>query len=222
MDDWSKALRELPGELYLSVLQKIHKALHPKKYLEIGIAKGTSLCLAEEGTFAVGIDPDPCVVTPLQAWTRIFKMTSSAFFNQYDGPPFDLIFIDGLHRYEAVVEDFCEAEKHCSPDGIILLHDTIPLSAETSTPICHTSFWTGDVWKIVPAIIAYRPDLTVFTIGCPPSGLTVIKGFGKKAGLSQEVIKDFANKDFDWISGQKKEVLKIVENNINIWLPKLI
>lgn len=222
MDDWTKALYELPGELYLSVLQKIHKTLHPKTYLEIGVAKGESLALAEEGTFAVGIDPEPCIVTPLKAWTRIYKMTSNAFFEQYKGPPFDLIFIDGLHRYEAIVEDFCHAEKQCTPNSIMLLHDTIPLSEETSTPVCHTSFWTGNVWKIVPAILKFRPDLTLFTIGCPPSGLTVIRGFGKNAGLSREVIKEFEKKDFNWIANQKKEALKIIDNNTNAWLPKLI
>jgi hypothetical protein len=221
MEDWARALFELPGETYLSVLAKIHEALHPKRYLEIGVQNGASLSLALEGSYAVGVDPDPKITAPLKAWTQLHKMTSHAFFETYSGPPFDLIFIDGLHRYEAVAEDFCNAEKLCTATSIIMLHDTIPLSAETSTPLCQTSFWTGDVWKIVPAIIRSRPDLTLFTIPCPPSGLTIIKGFGSAKGLSASVVREFQNKQFAWVAGQKKAALKIIENHSSQWLQEL-
>jgi len=221
MEDWAKALFELPGETYLSVLAKIHQALRPKRYLEIGVQNGASFSLALEGSYAVGVDPEPNITTPLKAWTQIYKMTSHAFFETYSGDPFDLIFIDGLHRYEAVVEDFCNAEKHCTANSIILLHDTIPLSAQTSTPLCQTSFWTGDVWKIVPAIIRNRSDLTLFTIACPPSGLTIIKGFGLNKGLSASVVREFQNKEFAWVANQKKAALNIVENHSSEWLPEL-
>jgi len=52
-------------------------------------------------------------------------------------------------------------------------------------------FWTGDVWKIVPALIKFRPDLRVFTIACPPTGLTVVCGFSEKKGLPNEARNEF-------------------------------
>src|SRR5450631_1084438 len=39
-----------------------------------------------------------------------------------------------------------------------------------------TDFHTGDVWKTVLCLKHYRPDLDVFTIATPPTGLTVVTG----------------------------------------------
>ncbi|WP_059360181.1 class I SAM-dependent methyltransferase [Parachlamydia acanthamoebae] len=222
MEDWEKAYQALPGEPYLQVLEKIHAALKPKTYLEIGVQYGFSFCLAGPQTFAVGVDPNPCIQTDLHAWSRIYRQTSEAFFISYPGDPFDLIFIDGLHQYEAIVDDFCNAEQYCTPQSIILIHDTIPLSAESSKKDFDPGFWTGDVWKIVPTLLQARPDLTIFTIACPPSGLTVIKGFGKSEGISSEVVDQFREKEYAWIESQKKTALGVVENREDIWMPLLL
>ncbi|MBS4168052.1 class I SAM-dependent methyltransferase [Parachlamydia sp. AcF125] len=222
MQDWERAYQELPGEAYLQVLEKIHATLKPKTYLEIGVQYGFSFSLARPGTFAVGVDPHPCIQTDLQAWSRVYRQTSEAFFISYPGDPFDLIFIDGLHQYEAVVDDFCNAEQCCTSKSVILIHDTIPLSAETSKKDFSPGFWTGDVWKIVPTLLQARPDLAVFTIACPPSGLTVIKGFGKQEGICPQVIEQFRNQAYAWVAPQKKSALNLVENKPEAWMPFLL
>ena len=34
--------------------------------------------------------------------------------------------------------------------------------------------WTGDVWKLVPILRRFRPDLQVDCVNCPPTGLVVV------------------------------------------------
>lgn len=207
----------LQGESYYSVLKRMHEVLKPRRYLEIGVSYGQSLSLAHEGTYAVGVDPSPHITYGLRAWTQLYKMPSDLFFAVYQDKPFDLLFIDGLHHFEAVVEDFKGAEECCAPHSIMLFHDTIPKNAETSTQVEDPQFWTGDVWKLVPLLLEYRPDLTIFTIGCPPSGLTVIQGFGKGLGLPQEALEKYQNKEYSWLQGNETKELNIVENTPQVW-----
>ncbi len=32
-------------------------------------------------------------------------------------------------------------------------------------------YWTGDVWKLIPILQRYRPDLQLTLFDAPPSGL---------------------------------------------------
>lgn len=222
-DYWKMAREKFPGPDYYMVLKTIHHILRPKYYLEIGIASGTSLSLALENSYAVGVDPEINITHAFRAWTKIMQMTSDQFFESYYGDNFDMIFLDGLHLYEAIVKDFCHAEELCNPNSLILIHDTIPLSQETATSDTddkRPSFWTGDVWKIIPALIKGRPDLDIFTIPCMPSGLTVVRGFSEKPkGLSQDIIDEFKTKDFDWINSQWKSIYRVIPNDINVLIP---
>src|SRR4030088_274654 len=54
---WASAL--LPGDNYLTVLDRIHRHLRPRTYVEIGVETGRSLALAQPGTTCIAIDPRP-------------------------------------------------------------------------------------------------------------------------------------------------------------------
>jgi hypothetical protein len=36
------------------------------------------------------------------------------------------------------------------------------------------TWWTGDVWKIIPVLRKFRPDLKLFIFDCAPTGLVVV------------------------------------------------
>lgn len=59
---------------------------------------------------------------------------------------FDLVFIDGMHLCENVVEDFFNALSLLSPNGSIVFHDCLPPSEEQQRRE-HVGNWVGDVWK---------------------------------------------------------------------------
>lgn len=172
----------LPGPDYRFWLAWFHTHCAPRLYLEIGVERGESLALALPSTRLVGVDPAP-LGDPLlhcRGDARLYRQTSASFFAAV--PPdsgltpdgFDLAFIDGDHRFETVLEDFIAAERHAAPGAVLLLHDTLPLTATTAARERRTGFYTGDGWKIVPCLQSLRPDLQIMTIPAAPSGLTVI------------------------------------------------
>jgi hypothetical protein len=170
----------MPGPGYLAVLDRLHRALRPATYVEIGVATGASFRLAQPPTTAIGIDPAPCIDVTLTDAHRVFAETSDSFFAAHDvarelgGRTVDLAFIDGLHTFDQALKDFLNVERHARPDTVVAFHDWLPLDDRTAARTRTTSFWTGDTWKLVPLLCKYRPDLSVALIPTAPSGLGLV------------------------------------------------
>src|SRR5262249_4352153 len=155
-----------PGDVYLDVLSRIHRHVKPKTYVEIGVSGGDSIARATpDVTKIVGIDPKPKLTPQRAAFGQIFALTSDEFFVKDDlrsvlgGAPVDLGFIDGLHTFDAALKDFCNLERFCASNGSLMFHDCLPFSEVTAVRNKTTSFWTGDVWRVIPVLAHFRPDL---------------------------------------------------------------
>ena len=121
-----------------SVINKIIKHKKYKKYLEIG-------CFQDEtfnnisADYKVGVDP--------VSGGTIRKTSDNFFLDNKD--VFDLVFIDGLHRYHQVKKDIFNSLKFINSDGVILLHDCLPLKLrDQMVPRSH-EHWNGDTWKAI-------------------------------------------------------------------------
>lgn len=179
------AEKEMPGADYYDWLQNFHTWLRPASYVEIGLGHGRSLALAGPDTKAVGIDPyqgfweNLNYVCPHGPAT-LFPLTSDDFFDQNDlrevigRETFDLGFIDGLHLFEQALKDFINLERYARRDSVILIHDCLPIAPIVAERDRCTGFWTGDVWRIIPCLKTFRPDLKIMTIPTKPSGLGVV------------------------------------------------
>lgn len=172
----------MPGPSYLDNLRTIHNRLQPRTYVEIGVASGRSIVLAGPTTRAIGIDPEPDIGVPLPATATIFRQTSDEFFAAHDlrdvlgDLPLDLAFIDGMHLFEFALRDFINLEKYCHAGARILFDDCWPLDRHSAARDRKSQFWNGDVWRILPALRKYRPDLRIDTIATIPAGLCVVRG----------------------------------------------
>jgi hypothetical protein len=216
------ALR-MPGDGYLKWLERLYAAMAPETLIEVGVFQGASLTLARPSTVAIGIDPNPAVVFPLKTQTHIFTETSDAFFARggaaelLAGRPLSVAFIDGLHRYEQALRDFINVEALCGPRSMVILHDTVPLDEPTQRRTQETVFYTGDVWKIVPCLKHYRPDLDVFTIATPPTGLTVVTGLNPASHVLREKFDEavalFIDMPFAAIESDLDAALGVVPND---------
>lgn len=170
-----------PGPTYLDLLARIHRTFRPRTYLEIGVGTGASLQQTLPSTQCVGLDPDLAQAGSLPQHVRLLQRTSNEFFAAPNVEAvlgfsqIELAFIDGLHLFECALDDFCSLEKHMARDGIILIHDCIPFDQRTSERTRSTRFWTGDVWRVIPSLLRYRPDLDVLLVECPPSGLAIVR-----------------------------------------------
>lgn len=172
----------LPGPHYRDVLARLHAELKPRAYLEIGVDTGATLALAGACDVALGVDPAEIrPAKPLPACARLFRATSDEFFAAHTAAEvlgsrrLDLVFIDGMHRFENALADFMHAEAWASATGTIVFHDCLPLHPVTASRERRSNFWVGDTWKVVMALSSARPDLRIRTIPCPPSGLVVVR-----------------------------------------------
>jgi SAM-dependent methyltransferase len=165
-------------ENYIDFLSRLHAAVRPSLYLEIGVRFGRSLALADGP--AVGVDPEPDLRFDLGSGTRVWTGTSDEFFESADQNwlpvPVDLAFLDGMHLFEYVLRDFMNTERRSRPGATIVIDDVFPVHPAQAERSRRTRVWTGDVWKIDAILARYRPDLVRIRVDTDPTGLLLVVG----------------------------------------------
>lgn len=157
-------------------------------FLEIGTHKGKTF-LPLKCKYKIAVDPSfripipfflkQLIINPANFRNRYFSMTSDAFFakkTRYLEKKYnpDLIFIDGLHTFEASLKDVLNSLKYLNSKGTIVLHDCFPPSKASATPAKSlkeaakmdipdwTGAWCGDVWKTMAYLKKkYDKDLEI-------------------------------------------------------------
>jgi hypothetical protein len=208
---------------YLALLERIHDYLLPRTYVEIGVFRGRSLSLTLPGTLGIGIDPAPSIRYPIDRSAKLFKLTSDDFFTQYDldsvlqGQPVDLAFIDGMHLFEFTLRDFLHLERYCTEESTILVHDVDPLSEQMAARVQTSGPWSGDVWKLVPCLKEYRPDLRIATVDVPPAGLGIIRGLDRTSNTLAERFEEICARsgelEYAAIRGDREAILNRVASD---------
>lgn len=204
------------GIPYRYFLQLLHEIIAPECYFEIGIDEGRTLSLAR--CSAIGVDPSlrrlkqkrgmfsilPIGVMFDQPARHLFEMTSDHFFATQDLPRLfpkgiDLSFLDGMHLFEFLLRDFLNTEQLARRDLVIVLHDCCPVNTETTerehrpdARVDHRTkaMWTGDVWKLLPILHRYRPDLRQIVLDCPPTGLVLLTDLNPHSTVLRENYQD--------------------------------
>ena len=177
MDAKSHIVVEHPGVSYLDFLEMISNALRPRSYFEIGTETG--LTVSKFVCDAVCVDVNFQLRTDVfcsRNRLSFFQMTSDQFFAEVNlrsifPSGVDVAFLDGMHRFEYMLRDFMNTEKACHARSVILMHDCLPYTPIMAERFPGVRCWTGDVWKFLPILKKYRPDLRVTVFDCPPTGL---------------------------------------------------
>lgn len=184
------------------ILSEIHRLYNPEIYFEIGVDLGVSIRLATRT--AIGVDPNPLIGGNVNA-AEIHKITSDSFFEQnlLKGRKPDLVFIDGWHSFEQVIRDFRNVEKSLKETSIVVIDDILPTHPlQTSRewrvgPNGTVGMWTGDVWKFVPILKKYRPDLKITMLDSWPTGLICITNFDSNNTVLwskyDQIVKEWMN-----------------------------
>lgn len=181
------------------------------RYLEIGVSKG-SVLERIPARVAVGVDPGfelTCNVAKGKRITTLIHETSDAFFASEElratlsGPP-DLTFLDGMHTFEYLLRDFFNTERFGTRSSLIAMHDCLPLDevmairhlrehADKTHSSTFPGWWTGDVWKVIPILKTYRPDLRVVCVNCPPTGLVLVTNLDPSSTVLQDNYLDIVS-----------------------------
>jgi hypothetical protein len=139
-----------------------------RKYLELGIYDGTTIeKIVPIVDYAVGVDIKDVRRNKVG---NFFLGTTDDFFKA-NTTHFDIIFIDADHSKEAVYKDLQNSLQILNKYGIIILHDTDPLSEELVQP-----GYCGDCYKVINNIFntILHEELNVITMPVSQCGLTLI------------------------------------------------
>ncbi|NOD88832.1 MULTISPECIES: glycosyltransferase [unclassified Ruegeria] len=187
-------MRKAKGHPYTEVLAGLHRRMKPNWYLEIGTQTGRSLTLSQ--TNSVAVDPEFRLKrNVLKGKEQLFLMqqTSDDFFSSSfianTGARFDLAFLDGMHLFEVLLRDFMNSERLMAPEGRIVMKNFLPWTtnmANRDRSTVETRDWTGDVWKIVPILREYRPDLKLELYDAAPTGIIVVEKLDPTNRVLQE------------------------------------
>lgn len=184
------------GINYVQFLRRIHESYAFEWYIEIGCRDGRILNMAQGKT--IGVDPAFRLKQSIlgqKPQLHLFQETSDAFFaaNRLEvlGAQPTVAFVDGMHLFEYALRDILNIEAHADPNGVIFVHDCCPFNLDMTTRDLEAlpDFWTGDVWKLIPILSEYRPDLNVLVLDARPTGLLAITGL--KPGAAQPEIDLF-------------------------------
>ncbi|WER07873.1 class I SAM-dependent methyltransferase [Rhodobacter capsulatus] len=180
--DGKVGLRRNPGQKYSLFLDELHSRMVFDWYMEIGCRAGRSFAPVAGKTIAV--DPFFKAETNIigaKPQLLIFQQTSDDFFAsgmlERMGIKLSLSFLDGMHLFEYLLRDFMNTEALSNPDGVVALHDCLPFNHRMLTRDLQNlpkGPWTGDVWKLIPILRKYRPDLELTVLNCRPTGLVLV------------------------------------------------
>jgi len=193
--DWSKTSKRH------TVINNIIKHKNYKKYLEIG-------CFKDETFSKIDIE-HKVGVDPISGGT--IRETSDSFFLK-NKDTFDIIFIDGLHKYQQVKKDIFNSIKFINFNGVLLLHDCFPLKIrDQMIPRSH-EHWNGDTWK---AIVEARTFdyIDTYTI-LADQGIGLILKRKNRNTLKIENINFQSLKFKDYFNNYKKFMNPINENEL--------
>lgn len=176
------------GLQYHRFLRRLHGAHLFDWYLEIGCRTGDSLAPVRSKT--IGVDPffraEVNIIGNKPA-LHILQQTSDEFFASgflaNNRIKLSTSFLDGMHLFEFLLRDFINTEALSDGNGVIMLHDCVPFNYEMTTRDLANlpqRAWTGDVWKLIPILQAYRPDLTLAVLDCRPTGLVCVTGLSPR------------------------------------------
>jgi hypothetical protein len=173
---------------YRDFLDALHQQLRFDWYLEIGSQTGRSL--AKSRSPSVAVDPEFKITQDIagnKAQLHLFQETSDEFFaagrlkNLKIKPNFS--FLDGMHLFEFLLRDFMNTEAAGTSGSVVAMNACCPFGpGMTSRDINNLPRgpWTGDVWKLIPILQEYRPDLTLKVFDCAPCGFVLVSGLDPK------------------------------------------
>lgn len=157
---------------YRKVINVLFQVLRPKLYLEVGCRNGETLRYL--------IDSNPKSNTEFHAIDirdvkknlpkKVnFHLGDSSVIGRDWNKEIDLLFIDANHSADAVFNDFLLFSPSVKLNGLILLHDTFPLTPDDALPNnC------GDAWKSAWKIRSEMKEFEILTLPIK-NGLSIIR-----------------------------------------------
>lgn len=212
------------------------------KYLEIGTQKGNSF-FPLKCKYKVAVDPkfrirkskkiQWCFKNIYNLNNRYFEMTSDKFFlHEKDflrkRGTFDIVLVDGLHTFEATLNDVMNSLRNLSLNGLIIMHDCFPPHQSASIPAVNaneaikiarglpdwTGEWCGDTWKAVAYLKKQYPEELEVDVLNFDYGLGVVRYKNKKTfdlSLNENLIKEIEKLSYEDLISDPEGIIGLKE-----------
>ena len=163
----------------------------------------------------VSVEPFPYPSIDPKLYT--FIGTSDEYFKSINKDTlFDIVFIDGDHTKEQVLEDVANSLKHLSQNGTIVCHDCLPVTEIMQSKQIVKGAWTGDVWKGVAKLRIERTDLDIKVINTD-MGCGIIR-----RGSNIPYVPNGEWENYNYFENNKNEMMNIITpDNFVKWLQKV-
>lgn len=161
----------------------------PKVYMELGTKKCYIFNdVSRLVPTAIGIDCGGFPPNVNRKNTYLYSMTTDDAFKVIQttiSPEVDLLFIDACHEKNQVLKDFDNYSQFVKEGtGLILLHDTHPISKELIDPgYCHNAYEAA--WEI-RTNDKYKKQFEIVTLPGPWFGLSIIRKATKQLELEMD------------------------------------
>jgi predicted O-methyltransferase YrrM len=169
---------------YSTLIQLLATTTSVDSYLEVGIARArifNTVGKYVSKAVAIDIDVEAEKFITLKKYQFLGLDSTTALDLLIEKRQlFDLIFIDGDHSKEMVLNDFRKCIKLVKQDGLILLHDAYP-EAEQQT----TSLLCGDAYLAIEELSRDTNDWEMVTIPVYP-GITICRKRSKQVPWQQK------------------------------------
>ena len=162
---------------FIELFWALAKLYKPEMYVELGVKRGYTIRrMAPYVKQAIGVD-----ITPLELGIEnvtMIKSTTLEYAATLQGRPefIDMLFIDADHSRQAVAADFNAYLPYVrSGTGLILMHDTHPMSEELTAP-----GYCGDAWMAARRLKeSVSLDWEICTLPGPWAGLSIVRKLTK-------------------------------------------
>ena len=159
-------------------LNRIAQHMGARSYLEIGVARGRTFNSLEFDR-KVAVDPkfNFEVAEFQKEGVEFHALPSDRYFTERNSSEkFDIIFLDGLHRFQQTFRDFCNSLACAHDRTVILIDDIYPIDVYSALPLQRDAFefrrragtespaWHGDVFKVIFAIHDFFPMFRYVTL----------------------------------------------------------
>lgn len=190
--------RKAEGAKYMRFMSNVLNRHVFDWYLEVGCRTGRIFAKSRGKTIAV----DPYFqaegnIIGIKPGLHVLQQTSDDFFASGFLKAIDarlsFSFLDGMHLFEYLLRDIINAERASAPEGVIALHDCCPYSFEMTTRDLGNlprGDWTGDVWKLIPILAEYRPDLEITVLDAAPTGLVLLSNLDPNSSVLSDAYDD--------------------------------
>jgi len=163
------------GYDHSSIVFHLAKSIGCESYLELGIYIGNNInSISSVVPLCVGVD-----IVPVSIKGEFFLGTTDEFFKQ-NTKTFDMIFIDADHKFESAKSDFNNSLQILNKGGIILIHDTDPISKEYTLP-----GYCGDGYRLMDLMDGYD-ELNFIVLPILETGISIINRKCDRRSLSYE------------------------------------